>query len=280
MHGLVFETFHAIGRGGQADVFLARHRGTEFYYAAKVLREAWDPYAREAFRREVARQLRVAGSKIVRVVAHNLDAAQPFVILEWMPRGSLADRIEEAGGRPWVPGAALQAVLQVAEAVADLHAKNVLHLDIKPGNVLYNRAGRLILNDLGLAATTPAGGYVTAASFFGTPGYAAPEQFHAFANQKTDVYPLGVILNELLTGTILPRNWATAIWPSRFHPLSPELDRLVQTLAAQDWRYRPSAREAVQLIMREVNRLLVRDAIQARARASWPTSNTFDIYRR
>jgi serine/threonine protein kinase len=242
-HDLIFDLLRSIGHGGQADVFLVRLRKTGGFYAGKFLREAWDPLARDAFKREAMRQDRIAGEHVVPIVAWNLDAEKPFIILEYMPHGSLADEIlrrERLG-----PVEALTITRQIAVALADMHGRGVIHRDLKPGNVLRSPDGRLKLNDLGYAATLTLAEFVRAPGFVGTPAYAAPEQMLGVASAKSDVYALGVILYELMMGVPLPRTTPL----SQVHgAAASHLDLLVAQFSAEDAHWRPTAAEAVSLI--------------------------------
>lgn len=242
-HDLIFDLLRSIGHGGQADVYLVRLRKTGGFYAGKFLREAWDPFAREAFKREAMRQDRIAGDHVVPIVAWNLDAEKPFIILEYMPHGSLADELRRRGRLE--PIDALTMTRQIAVALADMHARGVIHRDLKPGNVLRSPDGRLKLNDLGYAATLTLAEFVRAPGFVGTPAYAAPEQMLGVASAKSDVYALGVILYELMMGVPLPRTTP----PSQVHgAAASHLDLLVARLSAEEARFRPAAAEAVSLI--------------------------------
>src|SRR5689334_3573084 len=82
-----------IDSGGQADVYELRHVVLGARYAGRVLREAWDPLARDEFRKTVERHLRAAGPRVVPVLAYDLNAPRPFMVLEFMPHGSLADEL-------------------------------------------------------------------------------------------------------------------------------------------------------------------------------------------
>lgn len=176
---MIFDIGLLIGEGGQADVHLARLRETGGLYAVKLLRECWDPIARQNFEREGMRQARVAGPHVVAVVAVNFACDRPFIVLEYMPRGSLA---KEMQGGPIPPTQAIAVVREVAIALNQLHADGVVHRDVKPGNVLRASDGRLVLNDLGCAATTSFTDFVQTEGFVGTPAYAAPEQRAGFAS--------------------------------------------------------------------------------------------------
>lgn len=233
---LIFDLLNSLGSGGHADVFLARMRATGGLFAVKILREAWDPYAREAFRKEAERQARVGGAHVVQVVTWNLDADKPFVVMQYMPRGSLATEIERRGGLSVVE--AIDTTHKIAIAVANLHALNVIHRDLKPGNVLVDADGSLRLSDLGIAATMTLNEFVRAHGFVGTPGYAAPEQLQGLAFPQSDVFAVGKILREL----VLSRANGAAM------SLGQEALLLADRLSMKDWRSRPNAREAVVLL--------------------------------
>lgn len=265
--GHIFDLYGRLGHGGQADVYLARRRGTGTFFAAKILREAWDPFAVLAFRQEVERQVRVAGPNVVRVVTYNFGCHPPFAILELMPGGTLAERLEKSPAARWDLLSALQLIRKIAASVADLHQKGVIHLDVKPANVLFDANDNPILNDLGVAASCGTTGFVIANGFRGTPAYAAPEQFHGCFVKAADVYPLGVILYELLVGVRLSGDQRRVLWPSQLRrDVASSIDNLIRRLAHPLWPQRPTAWEAVGLIDTEILRLLAGRAM-ARARA-------------
>lgn len=252
---IVYELLTVIGRGGFADVHYGRRQGTGSVYAVKVLREAWDPFARQRFVEEARRQLRAQGDHVVRIVDWNLEAPQPFLVQEFMPEGSLEQRMHrerQAGQHIWTPCCALRAMSEVAEALAVLHARGYVHRDVKPGNLLFDKkTGRLKLNDFGCAATVSA--RLVGYGFCGTLAYAAPEQA-TNPGPKSDVYALGVMLYELLIGELLPLQWWTQrlVWPSQMHTcgLGADVDRMIQLLAHPDPRRRPTAKDAVQMLER------------------------------
>lgn len=242
-----------IDSGGQADVFEVHHvRGGR--YAARVLREAWDPIAREDFRGSIARQLRAAGPGVVPVLAYNTTVTRPFMIMEYMPNGSLAAEVERRQSGFGLREA-LSIAVSIAEAVADSHAKNVVHGDVKPGNVLRNRAEAWVLGDFGSAVTVGSKEVLRASRWFGTPAYAAPEQLQGVTVQASDVYPIGVMLCELLTGSRELTVSGFVDVGARCGSSADGLPILLAQLTAADPRMRPSAREAAGLLRNLLRRL-------------------------
>jgi eukaryotic-like serine/threonine-protein kinase len=232
--------------GGQADVYELRHAAGG-RYAGRVLREAWDPVARDEFRKTIYRQLRAAGPRVVPVLAFDADGPQPFMVLEYMPNGSLADEIlRRPGGFPLVE--ALSIAESLAHGLADAHAKDLMHGDFKPGNVLKNAAGTWKLNDFGSAVTVDAKEILRATRWVGTPAYAAPEQFLGRALHASDVYALGVVLFELLTGSCVIDFGALVGVTSRHGQAGAGLSGLIARLTAREPQLRPSAPEAIALL--------------------------------
>jgi len=242
-HDLKFDLLRLLNSGGQADVFLGRLRATGGLFAVKVLRNATDAWARAIFRKEVERQIRVGGPNVVPPVTWNLEAEKPFVVLQYMARGSLAEEIQRRRGLT-VPEA-VTATHGIAVALSNLHARGVIHRDVKPGNVLVDDDGSLRLNDLGIAATMNSQDFVRATGFVGTPAYAAPEQLSGVSCPASDVYALGIILREL----VLSRT------TGQFDGLGQEALLVAERLATRDPRVRPSAREAVKLLAQLLDRL-------------------------
>jgi eukaryotic-like serine/threonine-protein kinase len=241
-----------IDSGGQADVYELRHAAGG-RYAGRVLREAWDPVARGEFRKTIDRQLRAAGPRVVPVIAYDAEGSQPFMVLEYMPNGSLADEIgRRQGGFPLVE--ALSVAQSLAQALADAHAKNLVHGDFKPGNVLRDAAGVWKLSDFGSAVTLDARQVLRVTHWVGTPAYAAPEQFVGRAMHASDVYALGVVLFELLTGSCAVSFEGLTEVTRQHGPAASGIPELVARLTAQDARLRPSARDTVSLLQEALRR--------------------------
>ncbi|MDI1465995.1 protein kinase [Catellatospora sp. KI3] len=192
-----------IGSGGMAEVWRAHDLVLGRPVAVKVLAGpmAADPALRAGALREARSAAQLTHPNITAV--HDFGEAsfpdghaEPYLVMELLTGDSLADRMA-AGPVPWPQAAAVGG--QIAAALAAAHARDVVHRDIKPGNIMLTPTGAKVL-DFGIAAMTGLpdahGGWV-----IGTPAYAAPERLHqAAANPAADVYSLGVLLVEMVTG--------------------------------------------------------------------------------
>ena len=155
--------------------------------------------------RAEAELLKAAGNSGV-IGLRGTIAEPPGIVLEYAPGGSLADRLRVSGTLP--PADAVRIISQLADVLSRLHARGIVHRDVKPSNVLFTARGELRLADFGVAARIGSRG--TLADEWeelrvGTPPYAAPEQWTAPATSghpAADVYALGVVLYELLTARL------------------------------------------------------------------------------
>jgi serine/threonine protein kinase len=181
-----------------ADVFAVWHHTLLTPLVCKRLRAA------DQDRADHRRRLRLEGQAlallshpgVVRVIAQQHGTALPYLLLEHVSGRTLRDLVKRAG--PLEMGAAVRVVQHVAAAVAHVHARGLLHRDLKPSNVVL-RAGRPVLLDFGVAWRLAPRRRPPDRS--GTPSYLAPEQVtRAPLTPATDVYGLGVLLVELLTG--------------------------------------------------------------------------------
>ncbi len=189
-----------LGRGGQAEVWLAEDLVLRERVALKLFGTPPGPEPLKRWRREVrlGRTLRHPG--IVRI--HDLveHRGSLFAVMEPVLGGTLADRIEREGPLP------VAEVVRVAEALLEvlayLHERGIVHRDVKPSNVLFDPDGAVRLGDLGLVRELDPGAAVTrTAAVLGTPAYMAPEQLAGGAPAPSwDLYALGVTLYEALAG--------------------------------------------------------------------------------
>src|SRR5918995_1547921 len=199
-----YDVARPLGSGGMAEVFLARDRVLGRDVALKVLRRqfAGDGEFAERFRREARSAASLSHPNIVQVYDRGeTDEGASYIAMEYVPGGTLKERISDRGPLEASEAAALGA--QVAEALGAAHDRGVVHRDIKPQNVLLTTRGDAKVADFGIAR---AGSSVTISktgSVMGTAGYMSPEQaLGEPATSGSDLYSLGVVLYEALTGEL------------------------------------------------------------------------------
>lgn len=198
-----YEILGVLGRGGMGLVYQARHLQLKRVVALKTLRAGQfsGPAELARFRMEAEVVARFEHPHLVHIYDIGAAAGQPFLALEYCPGGSLDRKLN---GTPLEPREAAKLVAILARAMQAAHERGIVHRDLKPANVLLTADGQPKIADFGLAKCLDAGGTVTqSGAVVGTPAYMAPEQ--AVGQSKaigpaTDVYALGAILYESLTG--------------------------------------------------------------------------------
>lgn len=190
-----------LASGGMADVYRALDTMLGRVVAVKVLadRHARDPDVRSRFTREAYAAARLsAHPHVVTVFDVGVLDERPYIVMEFLEGGSVHDRLR--GGRPPV-ARALEWVRQVASALDAAHALGIVHRDVKPANLLLDESGRVLVSDFGIASAAGLDTFTLPGTVLGTAGYLAPEQARGgVATPATDVYALGVVAFELLTG--------------------------------------------------------------------------------
>ena len=194
-----------LGRGGMAAVYRAEDERLEREVALKVLPPefAWDPDRVERFEREVRAAAKLTHPNIVTVHEFGRDGDQPFYTMALMRGGDLKARIRaHPEGMP--PEEAREIALAVARALAYAHGEGFVHRDVKPENILFGQDGAPQLTDFGIARAMSSGTRMTATGMsIGSPHYMSPEQARGQAvDGRSDLYSLGVVLYEMLTGRV------------------------------------------------------------------------------
>jgi tRNA A-37 threonylcarbamoyl transferase component Bud32 len=198
-----YEVLEEISRGGVGVVYKARQVKLKRFVALKVLLAGGHagPEQLSRFRREAESLAQLQHPNIVQIYEVGESDGLPFLSLEYVEGGSLARRLE-SGPLPAVPAARL--VETLARAVHAAHQRGILHRDLKPGNVLLTAEGTPKITDFGLSRSfQEKEGLTATGAVMGTPGYMAPEQAggpSAKVGPAVDVYALGAILYEVLTG--------------------------------------------------------------------------------
>lgn len=196
-----YELVERIGRGGMGVVFRARQASLARDVALKfIVGDAASAAGVARFVAESRVAARLNHPNIVPVYEAGSMEGMHYFSMPLLRGPTLAQRLDEGAiGR----GEAVMLVGKIAAAVDYAHRLGLVHLDLKPGNVLFDDRGEPLVGDFGLARALDADGGVAGADVAGTPAYMAPEQFDATArlDARTDVYALGAMLMELLHGT-------------------------------------------------------------------------------
>ena len=193
-----------LGSGGMADVYLAHDDVLDRTLALKVLgtRYADDDEFIERFRREARNAASLAHPNIVSIYDRGeTEDGTYYIAMEYLPGGTLKDRIVKRGPLPARTAAAV--ALQISEALKCAHESDVVHRDIKPHNILITESGDIKVTDFGIARATASSTMTKTGSILGTAHYLSPEQaLGEPVRPQSDLYSLGVVLYEMLTGEL------------------------------------------------------------------------------
>ncbi|NWF64296.1 MAG: serine/threonine protein kinase [Chloroflexi bacterium] len=240
-----------LGRGGMATVYRAFDPRFDREVAIKVLpREMMhDPQFRSRFEREIKMIAQLEHPSIVPVYDVGEEDEQPYFVMRFMMGGSLSNMIEQ-GSIPLAETA--QIIGKIAQGLAYAHRKGIIHRDLKPDNILFDENGEPFISDFGVAKLSESTSNLTGSGVIGTPAYMSPEQAQgAPIDMRSDVYGLGVIVYQMLTGR-QPYSADTPMGVVVKHitdpvpeiltvlpNLPPEVDRVIKTAMAKnrDERY-------------------------------------------
>ncbi len=276
-----YEILGELGRGGMGVVYRARQVRLNRPCALKMILGGAhaSPEAATRFLAEAEAVARLAHPNVVQIRHIGDVDGLPYFELEYVDGGSLDKRLN---GTPWPARRAAELIEPLARGVAEAHRLGIVHRDLKPGNVLLAADGTPKLTDFGLAKSMASdGGLTRTDSIMGSPGYMSPEQAEGNTKQvgpPADIYALGVILYELLTGGP-PFRGTTALEvidqvkntepvpPSR---LVPGLPRDVETIALKCLQKEPGKRyDSAAALAEDLRRFLGREAIIARPIPFW-----------
>jgi serine/threonine protein kinase len=196
-----YELRQRVGEGATAVVYHAWDRELDRPVAVKLLRDevSLDPVGRQRFRQEVEAAMKLYHPSLVSVFGAGEAAGRPFLVMELVKGRTLAAILKQRRPEPREIASWIE---QAARGAGAAHARGIIHRDLKPANILITGAGEVKVTDFGLAREADASKGITAAgSALGTPLYMSPEQVSAKpSTPRTDVYALGIILYEALTG--------------------------------------------------------------------------------
>ncbi|HJZ56319.1 MAG TPA: serine/threonine-protein kinase, partial [Gemmataceae bacterium] len=247
-----------VGRGGMGVVYRARDTRLNRVVALKMVHgEAAAPRALIRFLAEAEAVAAIKHPHVVQVYECGEANGRPFLALEYLPGGTLAERLKASGQLP--PHEVAELLAKVADGVAAAHELGIVHRDLKPSNVLFDEAGSPKVTDFGLARRAAGSEVTQTGAILGTPAYMSPEQAGGrtrFVGPQSDVWSLGVILYECLAGVrpfaeesveeLLGQVTTAAFVPlrARVRRLPRDLDTVVSRCLGRDPADRyPSAKE-------------------------------------
>jgi beta-lactam-binding protein with PASTA domain/predicted Ser/Thr protein kinase len=241
-----YEVLSRIGSGGMGDVYLAHDQLLGRQVAVKLLhhRFAEDQEFVERFRREASSAAGLSHPNVVAVFDRGEWDGTYYIAMEYLPGRSLKTIVREQG--PIDPSLAIDIVIQILRAARFAHRRGIIHRDLTPHNVILDEEGRAKVTDFGIARAGASDMTLTG-SIMGTAQYLSPEQAQGYAvNASSDLYAVGIVLYELLTGSV-PFDGETAVTialkqvsavpapPSTLNPVvSADLDAVVLRALAKD----------------------------------------------
>jgi serine/threonine-protein kinase PpkA len=188
-----------LGEGGMSRVFLAEHSATSAQHVLKLIPISDDDGGEmlQRFISEYALVSQINHPNVAKIFAQGFSASHAYIAMEYFPGGDLRKLMVQTISID----VALAVLMQVAGALGAIHEQGVVHRDMKPDNVMIRADGSLALADFGIAVQKDTQLNKTAhGEVFGTPAYIAPEQASGNADHRADLYALGVMFFELLTG--------------------------------------------------------------------------------
>jgi serine/threonine-protein kinase len=263
-----------------STVYLAFDPNVDRQVALKLLPKEFlhHPTFRERFDREAKIIASLEHPAIVPIYDFGEEDGQPYFVMRFMRGGSLSERLKNG---PLSIDQAVAILERIGSALDNAHGKGVIHRDLKPANILFDQYNKAYLGDFGIARLQETGASLTGTVYLGTPAYMSPEQISSNTEltHRADIYALGVILYEVLTGD-KPYMAQTAAGLALKHvtepvpqiltakpDLPPDFDNIISRAMAKDPEDRyPSAVD----LTSEVSQLAVGGTIAAAARAAPP----------
>ena len=193
-----------IGRGGMSTVYRGTDLALDRVVAVKV---ALDPLVEQSpiylarFTREAKAAAAIGHPEVVTVYDAGADGPTRFIVMELVPGRSLGEILRAREHKPLEPDQAARIAAQVADALSAAHAAGIIHRDIKPGNIMLTPGGSVKVLDFGIARALDSHTLTQTATVLGTSAYMSPEQaLGQPADARSDIYSLGCVLYEMLTG--------------------------------------------------------------------------------
>ncbi len=206
-----YEILQLLGEGGMGAVYKARDRELDRFVALKLIRPelAANPSILARFKQELLLSREVTHRNVIRIFDLGDADGVKFITMEFVEGQDLRSLIQERKKFP--PAEAVELMLQVCRALEAAHTLGIIHRDLKPQNIMLDRTGRILVMDFGLARMVEGDGMTQTGALVGTMEYMSPEQaLGKDLDQRSDLFSLGLILYELLTG-IMPFKAESAV---------------------------------------------------------------------
>lgn len=198
-----YQILSRIARGTYGWVYLARHRHTGELVAIKILADIFLSNDRERIRflKEAFILELLSHPHILAILEMGFFQEDvPYIVTEYATHGTLRDWLDRRSYRPFPEQLAVSILLEIGEALHYIHRHRILHHDLKPANILFNRNYEVLLADFGISIVRATSMEQRSTAFQGTSPYMAPEQFRGLVGYRSDQYAMGCIAYELLTG--------------------------------------------------------------------------------
>ena len=261
-----YEIREEVGKGGMAQVYKAWCNLLNRYVAIKVLKEEFkdDKEFVRRFNVEAQAAAGISNPHVVSIYDVGCENGLYYIVMEYIEGITLKEYIEEKGKLPWREAAGFAA--QICEGLEAAHKSHVIHRDIKPQNIIMTPEGILKVTDFGIARATSQATMTMANSAIGTVHYLSPEQARGgYTDERTDIYSLGVVLYEMLTGK-LPFNdespVAVAIKhiqesPTPLRELNPEIPEAMEQVTLRAMNKEQSVRyPSAEAFLKDLTRVL------------------------
>ncbi len=242
-----YEVLEELGKGGMGRVYKALDKEINEEVAIKLLKPeiASDEGTVERFRNELKFARKIAHKNVCKMYHLAKEEETPYITMEYVPGEDLKSLVKRKG--KLVNEEAISIAKQVCEGLAEAHELGVVHRDLKPQNIMIDEKGRAKIMDFGIARSVEAPGVTQTGVMIGTPDYISPEQAEGEeADQRADIYSLGVILYEMVTGSVpfkgdtalsvaLKHRSKIAQEPKQINPdVSDELNKLILICMEKD----------------------------------------------
>jgi serine/threonine protein kinase/tetratricopeptide (TPR) repeat protein len=278
-----YQVVEELGKGGMGSVYKVLDKEINAKVALKLIKPeiAANQKTIDRFRNELKLARMIGHKNVCRMFDLGRDKGHYFITMEYVPGEDLKSFIRRVGCLPVNKAVAI--ARQLSEGLAEAHRLGIVHRDLKPQNIIIDNEGNARIMDFGIARELAAKGLTGEGVIIGTPEYMSPEQVEAKAvDHRTDIYSLGIILYEMLTGTVLftgetPLGIAVKHKtedppdPSESNPLVPEdLSRLVLKCLEKDKeaRYQTAAALAADLRLLEQDMPTVETTATRKSRTS------------